>query len=538
MRGENLNLTYGIETIYEDASFLINDNEKIGIVGVNGAGKTTLFKAILNPEILNSGKIITSNKKRIAYLPQEIEYLDQEKIVLDYLLEARPIKKLQREIEEMYIEITNVDDIKKQNKILKEIGKKQELLDYYDCYNAENTLFELLENMNIDIELLDKKLKDLSGGQKSKIAFAHLLYENAEILLLDEPTNHLDHDTREYITNYLRNYHGIVVIISHDTLFLDKIVKSILYVDKNTHKINKYLGNYSTFLKKFEQEKILNERVVERQEKEEKALKDFILQYSNSSGKRKRIAQSREKLLAKKQKEYVSKIETRKSARIDIKPNREGSKIPLKVNNISFNYPGSKLLFENLSFMVQNEERFLIVGENGVGKTTLLKLLIQKLKPKEGSIWFGNKTDIAYYAQEQEDLELDKNILENVDDRNFSERELRTLLGSFLFFGEEVFKTVNVLSPGEKARVLLAKIMLKRANLLILDEPTNHLDVETQRVIGNNFANYNGTIILVSHNPEFVEQIGIDRMLILPSGKITNYSKEKLEYYYNLNSDK
>lgn len=538
MRGENLNLTYGTETIYEDASFFVNDNEKVGIVGVNGAGKTTLFKAILNSDILNNGKITISGNKRIGYLPQEIDYLDQEKKVIDYLLEARPIKKIEKEIEEMYIKTAETSDSKKQNKLLKEIGKKQALLDYYDCYNAENILFELLENMNVDYELLDKNLKDLSGGQKSKIAFAHLLYENAEILLLDEPTNHLDHDTREYITNYLKNYHGIVLIISHDTLFLDEIVKNILYVNKDAHKITKYLGNYSIFLKKLEQEKILNERIIEKQEKEEKALKDFILQYSNSSGKRKRIAQSREKLLAKKQKEYISKIEVKKSARINIKPNREGSKIPLKVNNISFNYPDSKQLFENLSFMIQNQERFLIVGENGVGKSTLLKLLIQKLKPNDGTIWYGNKTDIAYYAQEQEDLILDKNILENIDDKDFSERELRTLLGNFLFFGDDVFKRVNVLSPGEKARVLLAKIMLKRANLLILDEPTNHLDVETQRIIGNNFANYSGTIILVSHNPEFVEQIGIDRMLILPSGKITNYSKEKLEYYYKLNNRK
>lgn len=536
MKGDNLNLTFGTQTIYEDTSFQINDNEKVGVVGVNGAGKTTLFKCILNPQILNSGTITVTGHKRIGYLPQQIEYSDQDKLVIDYLLEARPIKKLQNEIEKAYLDIAETNDPKKQNRLLKEISSKQDLLDYYDCYNAENILFELLDNMKIDIDLLDMKLKDLSGGQKSKISFAHLLYENAEILLLDEPTNHLDYETREYVTNYLKNYHGIVIIISHDTLFLDEIVKSILYVDKNTHKINKYLGNYSTYLKKREQEIIINERLVEKQEKEEKALKDFILQYSNSSGKRKRIAQSREKLLEKKQKNYISKIETRKEAKINITPYRDGSKIPLKVNNISFSYPDSKLLFHNLSFLIQNKERFLIVGENGVGKSTLLNLLTEKLKPNEGTIWYGNKTDIAYYQQEQEDLDLDKTILENIDDRSFSEKQLRTLLGNFLFFGDDVFKSVKLLSPGEKARVLLAKIMLKRANLLILDEPTNHLDVDTQRIIGNNFENYSGTIILVSHNPEFVEQIGIDRMLILPSGKITNYSREKLEYYYKINN--
>ena len=184
--------------------------------------------------------------------------------------------------------------------------------------------------------------------------------------------------------------------------------------------------------------------------------------------------------------------------------------------------------------IINNKERFLIVGENGVGKSTLVKLIVGILEPLEGNIWFGNKTDIAYYAQELELLDLNKNILENMDS-DYSEKELRTILGSFLFSGNDVFKKVSVLSPGEKVRVALAKLMLKKANLLILDEPTNHLDPETQKIIGENFKNYEGTIILVSHNPSFVEQIGIDRMLILPNGKITNYSKEKLEYYYEVN---
>lgn len=536
MRGSNMNLTFGTEVIYDDAEFQINENEKIGIVGVNGAGKTTLFKVILKEQSLDSGSVITINKKRIGYLPQVIELIDQEKTVLDYLMSARPIELLEKEISTLYLKVTEETDSKKQDKILKEIGKKQALLEYYDVYHAEDILFDLIEKMHIDINLLDLKLKDLSGGQKSKIAFAHLLYSNAEILLLDEPTNHLDVDTREYITNYLKNYNGMVLIISHDVSFLDSVTSSTLYIDKVTHKIKKYTGNYSTFLKKLEQEKVINERLVINQEKEEKKLKDFILQYSNSSGKRKRIAVSREKLLAKKQKNYVERIQASKPVKINIVPRREDSKIPVKVNNITFSYPNSNDIIRNLSFTISRGERFLIVGENGVGKSTLLKLLVNQLKPKEGNIWFGNKTDIAYYAQEQEELILDKTILENVEDPEFSDKELRTILGSFLFYGDDVFKKVSVLSPGERARIALAKIIIKRANLLILDEPTNHLDPETQKIIGSNFNSYPGTIILVSHNPDFVEQIGIDRMLILPNGKITNYSKEKLEQYHNISN--
>lgn len=535
MYGEHMNLKFHLETIYDDASFRIENKDKVGIVGVNGAGKTTLFKVILKKEELNQGKIVIPRNTRIGYLPQEIVLEDKDITVFDYLLGARPIEKLNKKLEQLYIDVA-VAEGKEQDKLLKEISKTQEKLEYYDCYEAESILFTIISNMNIDSELLDMKLKDLSGGQKSKIAFAHLLYSAPEIMLLDEPTNHLDTTTRDYITNYLKNYKGMVLIISHDVSFLNAIVNKIMHIDKVSHKIEMYRGNYSDYLKKSTKQKELKERLIEQQEKEVAKLREFVLQYSNSSGKRKRIAESREKLLAKKEKEMLERDKTYKRVKLRLQPEKEGSKIPLKVNNISFAYPNSKELIHNLSFLINKKERFLIVGENGVGKSTLLKLLVGKLKPLEGNIWYGSKTDMAYYAQEQETLDLDKTVLENVENQSYTEKELRTILGSFLFHGDDVFKKVAVLSPGEKARIALCQVMLKRANLLLLDEPTNHLDPETQELIGENFKNYEGGIILVSHNPSFVEAIGIDRMLILPQGKITNYSKELLEYYYKLNT--
>ena len=535
MYGEHMNLKFHLETIYDDASFRIENKDKVGIVGVNGAGKTTLFKVILKKEELNQGKIVIPRNTRIGYLPQEIVLEDKDITVFDYLLGARPIEKLNKKLEQLYIDVA-VAEGKEQDKLLKEISKTQEKLEYYDCYEAESILFTIISNMNIDSELLDMKLKDLSGGQKSKIAFAHLLYSAPEIMLLDEPTNHLDTTTRDYITNYLKNYKGMVLIISHDVSFLNAIVNKIMHIDKVSHKIEMYRGNYSDYLKKSEKQKELKERLIEQQEKEVAKLREFVLQYSNSSGKRKRIAESREKLLAKKEKEMLERDKTYKRVKLRLQPEKEGSKIPIKVNNISFGYPNSKELIHNLSFLINKKERFLIVGENGVGKSTLLKLLVGKLKPLEGNIWYGSKTDMAYYAQEQETLDLDKTVLENVENQSYTEKELRTILGSFLFHGDDVFKKVAVLSPGEKARIALCQVMLKRANLLLLDEPTNHLDPETQELIGENFKNYEGGIILVSHNPSFVEAIGIDRMLILPQGKITNYSKELLEYYYKLNT--
>lgn len=535
MYGEHMNLKFHLETIYDDASFRIENKDKVGIVGVNGAGKTTLFKVILKKEELNQGKIVIPRNTRIGYLPQEIVLEDKDITVFDYLLGARPIEKLNKKLEQLYIDVA-ITEGKEQDKLLKEISKTQEKLEYYDCYEAESILFTIISNMNIDSELLDMKLKDLSGGQKSKIAFAHLLYSAPEIMLLDEPTNHLDTTTRDYITNYLKNYKGMVLIISHDVSFLNAIVNKIMHIDKVSHKIEMYRGNYSDYLKKSTKQKELKERLIEQQEKEVAKLREFVLQYSNSSGKRKRIAESREKLLAKKEKEMLERDKTYKRVKLRLQPEKEGSKIPLKVNNISFGYPSSKELIHNLSFLINKKERFLIVGENGVGKSTLLKLLVGKLKPLEGNIWYGSKTDMAYYAQEQETLDLDKTVLENVENQSYTEKELRTILGSFLFHGDDVFKKVAVLSPGEKARIALCQVMLKRANLLLLDEPTNHLDPETQELIGENFKNYEGGIILVSHNPSFVEAIGIDRMLILPQGKITNYSKELLEYYYKLNT--
>ena len=537
MKGSNLNLSFGLEQIYVNANFQLNDFDKVGVVGVNGAGKTTLFKVILKEQELDSGKIKIVNKN-IGYLPQEIILENKDITVFEYIMSARPIDKLNKKLIELYNEVA-VTSGKEQEIIMKKISKVQAELEYYDCYNAENILLELISDMQIDFELLDMRLCDLSGGQKSKVAFAHLLYSKPEILLLDEPTNHLDVTTREFITNYLKKYKGMVLIISHDVDFLNKIVNKILYVNKVNKSLTVYDGNYDIYKKKLEDEKEFQNRLIDKQEKEIKELQEFVekaRKASRTNHNLKKMGKDREIKLARKLEELGTRERVYRKIRLNIKPNREGSKIPLKVNNITFNYPGKDKLYNNLSFVINNRERFLIVGENGVGKSTLLKLIVGKLKPNEGSIWYGSKTDIAYYAQELELLDDNKTILENVDTKGYSDKELRTLLGNFLFYGDDVFKKIKVLSPGEKARVTLCKIMLERANLLILDEPTNHLDPETQVVIAENFKNYEGTIIMVSHNPVFTSHIDINRMLILPQGKITNYSEEKLNYYYKLNT--
>lgn len=538
MKGEHLYLSFGSEIIYDDANFSIEEKDKVGVVGVNGAGKTTLFKILLKEERLDAGKIKVSNK-RIGYLPQEITFTNQEMIVLDYLSEGRPIKRLEQELNNIYEKLLKLEE-KEQNKLLKQAEKLQNELDSLHQYTAEDELLEIIESMKIDSELLEMKVKNLSGGQKSKIAFAKLLYENADVLLLDEPTNHLDMKTKDYVINYLKNYHGMVLVISHDIDFLNDIVTKTMFINKVTHKIKVYKGNYKEFKRLYADEMMLKERKRTEQLKEIKQLQEVVdraEQASRTNHKLKKMGQSRKKLLDKKLEELETVEEKYKTVTMKVEPLERSGKIPIEVNHLTFHYPNKNNLYYNLSFQLQRGEKFLIVGENGIGKSTLLKLIMKQLQPIQGEIVYGYHASIAYYAQELEILDENKTILENIDNPNYNDQELRTFLGNFLFSNNDVFKKVKVLSPGEKARVALCKILIQRTNIIILDEPTNHFDPETQKVIGDNFKNYTGTLLVVSHNPSFVEQIGITRMLVLPEGKVVEYKRELLHYYYYLNTD-
>lgn len=538
MKGSNMNLAFGLETIYDNAEFITEPLDKVGVVGVNGAGKTTLFRLLLHEIELDGGTLI-AGKSRIGYLPQEIVVDDENTTVWEYLSSGRPIKKINDRLNEIYSLLESADE-KQTPALLSEMGKLQDESEYYDVYNADDILLDLAIDMNIDPDLFDKKMTELSGGQKSKTAFARVLFSNPEILLLDEPTNHLDVETKNFVTQYLKNYHGSVFIISHDVDFLNQIVNKILFVNKVTHKISVYSGNYDVYKKKRAEELRNRELLIARQEKEIKELSDFVQkanQASRTNHAIKRMGQDRAIKLEKKKQELQTREQVYKRVKMDIKPRREGAQIPLEVRGLSFAYPNERPLYGDLSFTLNGKERFLVVGENGVGKSTLLKLLVGILTPQKGSIRYNPKTDVAYYAQELESLNPTETVLENVKNDHYAEWQLRSILSNFLFYEDDVNKKVEVLSPGEKARIALCKILLQKANLLILDEPTNHLDPETQKIIGGNFNVFDGTIIVVSHNPSFVEQIGISRMLILPSGKIAEYSRELLEYYYELNTD-
>ncbi|MBP5656036.1 ABC-F family ATP-binding cassette domain-containing protein [Candidatus Saccharibacteria bacterium] len=545
MKAEHLSLHFGATPLYNDCSFHFEDTDKVGVVGVNGSGKSTLFKIILGIEKLDEGNIELPGM-RLGYLPQEIKInkSHDETTVWQYIAAARPVDELQEQLNGEYEKLAKYPE---SQAIMNRIMKLQDLIDSYDVANFDYELLKIVEKMNLQ-SLIDMPMKNLSGGQKSKVAFARVLFENAGLLLLDEPTNHLDVETKEFVANYLRNYRGMVLVISHDVEFLDTVTNKTLFLNKTTHKMKAYNGNYTTFRRQYAEEKAEQDRRITEQEREIKRIQEFVERARNAKRSNTALIRQghvREKMLDRKMAELEVREQEYQRVALNVSPNKQSGKTPLEVQNLTFHYDDKAPLFEKLSFMLTRGEKFLIVGENGIGKSTLLKLIVGELKPDEGSIIFSQNTTVAYYAQELEILNEKETILDNVKSYDYTDTEMRSMLANFLFHGDDINKKVSVLSPGEKARVALCKILSKRANLIILDEPTNHFDPETQKVIGENFRDYDGTIVMVSHNPSFVEQVGITRMLVLPShepnkpalGIVKNYSREQLEYYYYLNSD-
>lgn len=538
MKGSHMELSFGTEPIYEDAGFQLEGTDKVGIVGANGAGKTTLFRLLLGEITLDAGTI-SAGRARLGYLPQEITLEEETLTGREYIFSGRPIRKLEAELRAIYRKLETAEGAE-QAALLRDMQQKQEALDAASTYDAEDELLALAADMHIGTDLLDRPVRELSGGQKSKLAFARVLFSRADVLLLDEPTNHLDASTRDFVTAYLRNYRGAVLLISHDVEFLNRIVHKILFINKATHKIAVYDGNYDTYRQKYEEAKRLRTLQIVQQHREIRKLTDFVQrakQASQTNHALKRMGQERALRLEKKKKELLREEPVYGRVKMDIRPRRAGGAVPLEADRVSFHYPKRPLLYRDLSFLIHGKERFLVVGENGVGKSTLLKLLVGELAPTRGEVRLHPKTDLAYYAQELEELDPEATVMENAAaGGDFTERELRGVLANFLFRGDAVYKKAAVLSPGEKARAALCRILLRRANLLLLDEPTNHLDPDTQVVIGRNFRTFDGTILVVSHNPAFAEQIGISRMLILPEGRIEPYSAALLQYYYEKNT--
>lgn len=542
MKIQNLTLTFGTQTIFDDINILLPETEKVGITGANGAGKTTFFRILLKQVEPDHGTVTLQNTRRISWLPQIItdEIPNTDMSVFDFLLSGRPIHQIEEKIKNLYLEISTLDNEKEIDQKLKKVGLLQEELNYWDVYEAESILLKLIDGMHIEDSLLDQPLKTLSGGQKSKVAFARLLYSKPELILLDEPTNHLDHTTKDFIIQYLKNYQGGIFVISHDIDFLNKVTTNTLYLDKQTHKMELFKGNYEQFqrIKKEREKTLLREK--EKQDTERKKLEEIIARYIRGNEKKARIAKDRQKKLARLEENKIVLEEKGKEIHINLTANQESTRFPIRLENVSFRYDktAKRDIIHKLTLEIPRGEKFLIIGENGVGKSTLLKLIMGSLQPDSGKIILGPKTDLGYYAQEHELLDENKTVLENIANYHLTSKQDREILGKFLFQKDDLDKKVSILSPGERARLSLAKLTLEKANVLILDEPTNHLDPTSQQLIAKAFHNFEGTMIIVSHNPEFVDTLGINRTLLLPDGKLGYYDHDQVAELKRKNESK
>lgn len=528
---KNLEKSFDSNVIFKNLNFSVQDGEKVAVVGLNGAGKSTLFRILLNQIDSDAGEFYMGKSPRIGWMPQTIDELNlpDDVIVYDFLRSGRPLAEIERRMTEIYTKMAEGDG---SEELLQQLGVCQSEFEYWDGYTAESELETMIDQMGIDRQNLNKKLGELSGGQKSKISFIRTLYSRPSILFLDEPTNHLDATSREWMMDYLVATDASVIFISHDEEFIDKVADKTLYLDAMMHTGTLYGFGYKRFLRTLAETNESLERLLQKQMQEINRIQAFIDSQRGKSGKAKRLAQSREKLLEKKRANLAVVPPEKKDIDLELSPNREADILPITVENLNFSYVANKKVIKNLTFSLNRGEKFLIVGENGAGKSTLLKLLYKILKPDSGIVRIGKKTDLGYYAQEYETLNPNITILENASSAtNISTLKLRSVLNHFNFVGDKVKQSIKTMSPGERSRLELAKLCLGGANVLLLDEPTNHLDVATKKTIAQSFSEYGGTMIIVSHDLEFLKHLGIDRMLMLPSGRLQFFDESIVRRY-------
>lgn len=511
-----ISLSYGERVVLEDVSFVVPAEEMVALVGPNGTGKTTIIRLILGQEEPDSGKITASrNIKRIGYLPQSLADVGQlgDASLYGFMLSGRSLDKTNKDLEDIYQELGESSVTKS---LLGKLEVLQEQYTQADGYEAERDIRTILSGLQIPTDNLEMPISLLSGGMKTRLFLARVLYSDPDFLILDEPTNHLDEVAIKWLGDYLRNFRGAGIIVSHHQDFLDKFCQRTLYVNPLTHKVETYRGNYSFFLSlrlKREEEQM---KIVERQEREIKRMETFINRWR--AGTRARQAQSQLKKLEK-----IQRVEKpRKERKIKVAfPIEERSGDPVVIiKEIVKSYDG-KRLFPALSFSLRRGERIAIMGPNGAGKTTLLKMIVGLEQPDAGEVNMGYKIKIGYYAQEHEILDPNLTPIGQFE-RDFpgeSYQRIRAVLGHFLL-SEQSSTLISKLSQGEKSRLALASVVMSGANFLVLDEPTNHLDALSRERLIEALSDYEGSVLTVSHDEEYLGGLRVDRILALPEGKM------------------
>ncbi|WP_263620690.1 ABC-F family ATP-binding cassette domain-containing protein [Halobacillus yeomjeoni] len=539
MQLNQLTKRFGAELILSNIKLEVQMNDRIAIVGRNGAGKSTLLKMMAGEMSYDSGEIFKPKETTVGYLAQNTGLKSDETIWNEMEQVFSHLKGLEKELRSMETDMADpalMEDPEKYQQLLSEYDRKQEYFKTAGGYQYEADIKSVLNGLNFKNFDWNTPITSLSGGQKTRLALGKLLLTKPDVLILDEPTNHLDIDTLAWLEGYLQGYQGAVVIVSHDRYFLDKIVNTVYEVAFQQSK--KYHGNYSDYLKKKEEDFEQEMKQFEKQQQEIKRMEDFIQKNIVRATTSKR-AQSRRKQLEKMEKLDKPKDDN-KSAKFSFQTAKKSGNDVLKLRDFAFQYSdGSPYLFDGLNLDLSRGDSVALVGPNGVGKTTLLKTLVGELQESKGTKMIGTNVQIGYYDQEQTKLNSKKTVLNELwDDYPMkNEKDIRTVLGNFLFSGEDVLKPVSALSGGEKARLSLAKLMMQEANFLILDEPTNHLDLDSKEVLEAALVDYPGTLLFVSHDRYFINKIATQVVEMLPEetrmflGDYDYYAQKKQEEY-------
>lgn len=499
-QAQDLEQRFGGNTIFSNISFSVPDNARIGLVGPNGAGKTTLLKIMTGQQEPTSGQFTINKGLKVGYIAQE-NGLDEDKTIWDEMLTVfNDLIEKNKKITKMQEQIA---DHPEDEDLLKRYDQLAYDFEQEGGFTYQAEIKSILNGFNFKENTWNKVIGTLSGGEKTRLAFVKLLLQKPPVLLLDEPTNYLDLDTLDWLEAFLKNYQGAIITVSHDQYFLDHLANQIF--ELNFGKLTTFKGNYSQYVKERELMDSQQEAAYEKQQEKIKKEEEFIQKNLVRASTTKR-AQSRRKVLDKM--ERIKPPKHKQKVRINFTSERPSGKEVLIAKDLTIGYP-DKVMVSDIDFQVNKTDRVAIIGPNGIGKSTLLKTIMKKLEPKDGSIKYGASLDIGYYDQELQSLDPSKTVLDTIWDRHktMPEKDVRSILASFLFTAEDIDKTVGQLSGGQKARLTLTVLSLEKDNFLLMDEPTNHLDIEAKEVLEEALDNYDGTLLFVSHDRYFINEL-------------------------------
>ena len=524
---QGISKSFGEKVILEDASFHIEEREKAALIGNNGAGKTTLLRIIMNELHADAGQVVLAKDKRIGYLAQYQDVQGHLSVYEELLSTKQYIIDMEDRLRAMEVQMKNASG-EELDRLMNSYTRLTHEFELENGYAYKSELMGVLNGLGFTEEDFNKQVATLSGGQKTRVALGKLLISKPDILLLDEPTNHLDMESIAWLETYLLNYPGAVFIVSHDRYFLDKVVTKVIEIDAG--QVRMYNGNYSAYAEKKAQLRDAQYKAYLNQQREIKHQEAVIVKLKSFNREKSiKRAESREKMLNKIQR-IDKPLEVQSQMRLSLEPRVVSGNDVLTVEELSKSFPQQKL-FSDISFQIKRGERVALIGNNGTGKTTMLKILNGLLEADAGSFSLGAKVQIGYYDQEHHVLHAEKTIFEEISDTypTLTETQIRNMLAAFLFTGDDVFKVISSLSGGERGRVSLAKLMLSEANFLILDEPTNHLDIASKEILEEALNSYTGTVLYVSHDRYFINQTAT-RILDLTNQAIVNYIGD-YDYY-------